>query len=251
MTQTGLDGRVALVTGGARGIGRAIVLGLGRAGAHVAINYAHSAAAAAEVRDLALAEGVRATTVAADVSDPAAVQAMVRQVEDDFGPIDLLVTNAGIVRHEDEEADAFATWRRIMAVNVDGTYLPVMAVKDAMIARGYGRIVTISSIAGLAPRPQMIPYATSKAAVVAFTRNCAKAFGPAVRINSVAPGLIETDMTASVGPETRQRMIDEAALGRTGAPEDIAGAVLFLLSDASDFISGQTVVADGGRVMLP
>jgi 3-oxoacyl-[acyl-carrier protein] reductase len=251
MTESGLAGRVALVTGGSRGIGRAVVLGLARAGAHVAVNYGGAAAAAAEVRDSALAEGVRAVTAGADVSDPAAVQAMVRQVENDLGPIDLLVTSAGIVRHEDRDAGEFDTWRRIMAVNVDGTYLPVMAVKDAMIARGYGRIVTISSIAGLAPRPQMIPYATSKAAVVAFTRNCAKAFGPAVRINSVAPGLIETDMTADVGPETRQRMIDEAALGRVGAPDDIAEAVLFLLSDASGFITGQTLVADGGRIMLP
>jgi 3-oxoacyl-[acyl-carrier protein] reductase len=120
-----------------------------------------------------------------------------------------------------------------------------------MITRGYGRIVCIASIAGLAPRAKMLPYSTSKAAVIAFARSCAAAFGPAVRVNSVAPGLIETDMTADMDPAVKQAMRDEAFLKCTGQPQDIAEAVLFLLSDSSNFMTGQTLVVDGGRVTLP
>jgi 3-oxoacyl-[acyl-carrier protein] reductase len=145
----------------------------------------------------------------------------------------------------------FDRWRRTMTVNVDGTYLPVMAVKDGMLERGFGRIVCISSIAGLLPRGKMIAYSVSKAAVIAFTRSCADAFGPDIRVNCVAPGLIETDMGKSVGADLMQRMRDEAFLKRIGKPEEIAETVLFLLSERSSFITGQTFVADGGRVTLP
>jgi 3-oxoacyl-[acyl-carrier protein] reductase len=126
-----------------------------------------------------------------------------------------------------------------------------MAVKDGMLERGYGRIVCISSIAGLRPRGRMITYSTSKAAVIGFARSCAEAFGPAIRVNCVAPGLIETEMGATMGPEAMQRMADEAFLKRIGQPEEIAQAVLFLLSERSSFTTGQTFVADGGRVTLP
>jgi 3-oxoacyl-[acyl-carrier protein] reductase len=176
---------------------------------------------------------------------------MCRAVEAQLGPIGLLVTSAGIAHLGDHTQTDFATWQRIMRVNVDGTFLPVMAVKDAMITRGYGRIVCIASIAGLAPRAKMLPYSTSKAAVIAFARSCAAAFGPAVRVNSVAPGLIETDMTADMDPAVKQAMRDEAFLKCTGQPQDIAEAVLFLLSDSSNFMTGQTLVVDGGRVTLP
>ena len=120
-----------------------------------------------------------------------------------------------------------------------------------MIERGYGRIVCIASIAGLRPRGRMITYSTSKAAVIAFARSCAEAFGPQIRVNSVAPGLIETDMGSSAGPEVIQRMKDDAYLNRIGQPEEIAETVLFLLSERSSFTTGQTLVADGGRVTLP
>ena len=126
-----------------------------------------------------------------------------------------------------------------------------MEVKDGMIDRGYGRIVCIASIAGLRPRGKMIAYSASKAAVIGFTRSCAEAFGPDIRVNCVAPGLIETDMGASVGTETMQRMKEEAFLKRIGKPEEIAEMVLFLLSERSSFTTGQTYVADGGRVTLP
>ncbi|MGI9435376.1 MAG: SDR family NAD(P)-dependent oxidoreductase, partial [Geminicoccaceae bacterium] len=132
-----------------------------------------------------------------------------------------------------------------------GTFIPVMAVKDGMIERGFGRIVCIASIAGLAPRGRMLPYSTSKAAVIAFARSAAQAFAPAVRVNCLAPGLIETDMSADMGPGVIEAMREDAFLKRTGQPEEMAETVLYLLSERSSFITGQTLVADGGRVTLP
>jgi 3-oxoacyl-[acyl-carrier protein] reductase len=127
-----------------------------------------------------------------------------------------------------------------------------MAVKDGMIARGFGRIVCFASIAGLRPRPAMLAYSTSKAAVVGFARSCSEAFAPAIRINCIAPGLIDTDMpAASLTPEIRQRMVEATPLRRIGRPEEMAELALFLLSERASFITGQTCVADGGRVTLP
>jgi len=245
------EGRTALVTGGARGIGRATCVALARAGAKVAINYAANEAAARAAATLVEAEGAEAALVRADVSDEGAVARMVAEAESRLGPIDLLVTSAGIGTVGGHGEVTFDDWRRTMAVNLDGTYLPVMAVKDGMIARGYGRIVCISSIAGLAPRPAMIAYATSKAAVVALVRNLAAGLGPTVRVNAVAPGLVTTEMSAGLDKAVREAMVAATPLQRAGTPEDIAEAVLFLLSDRAAFITGQTLVADGGRVTLP
>jgi len=247
-----LAGRTALVTGGSRGIGRAVCVRLAQEGARVALNYTSNEAAAREARALVEAEGAECLPVKADVADPDAVAAMVADVERGLGPIDLLVAAAGIAPTETRGAVAFETWRRVMAVNLDGTFLPVMATKDGMIGRGYGRIVCFASIAGLRPRPAMLAYGTSKAAVVAFARNCAEAFAPQIRINCIAPGLIDTDMpAASLDEATRQRMIEATPLGRIGRPEEMAELALFLLSERSSFITGQTYVADGGRVTLP
>jgi 3-oxoacyl-[acyl-carrier protein] reductase len=247
-----LEGRMALVTGGSRGIGRAICVRLARAGARVAINYASNEAAALETMRVVEGEGAQGQIVRADVSDPQAVARMVGETERGLGPVDLLVTAAGIAPSEARGEIPFETWRRIMAVNLDGTFLPIMALKDGMIARGFERIVCFASIAGLRPRPAMLGYATSKAAVIAFARNCSEAFAPAIRINCIAPGLIDTEMPArSLSPETRQRMIDATPLKRIGRPEEMAELALFLLSERASFITGQTYVADGGRVTLP
>jgi len=251
MSDNELKGKTALVTGGSRGIGRAACLALAREGVRVAVNYVSNAEAAQEtVADIERL-GVEATMVEADVSDPDSVAAMVAAVESGFGPVDLLVTSAGIASMEHHSEMTFENWRRMLSVNLDGTYLPVMAVKDGMLDRGYGRIVCIASIAGLRARGRMITYSTSKAGVIAFSRSCAEAFGPTIRVNCVAPGLIETEMGASAGAETMQRMSDEAFLKRIGQPEEIAETVLFLLSERSSFTTGQTFVADGGRVTLP
>jgi 3-oxoacyl-[acyl-carrier protein] reductase len=247
-----LAGRTALVTGGARAIGRAICLRLAEEGARIALNYASNEAAAQETQRLVEAAGGACRLLKADVSDPDAVAAMIEQAESTLGPVDLLVTSAGIAEARTHDQLDYATWRRVMAVNVDGTYLPIMAVKDGMIARGFGRIVCLASIAALRPRPTMLAYGTSKAAVIAFARNCSEALAPHIRINCIAPGLIDTDMpAASLDEATRRRMIEATPLKRIGRPEDIAELALFLLSERASFITGQTYVADGGRVTLP
>jgi 3-oxoacyl-[acyl-carrier protein] reductase len=247
-----LAGRTALVTGGARGIGRAVCVRLAQEGARLGINYASNDEAARETGELVRAAGAEYALLKADVSDPRAVAAMVADAERTLGPIDLLVTSAGIAPTEARGEVAFETWRRIMAVNVDGTFLPIMAVKDGMMARGYGRIVCFASIAGLRPRPTMLAYSTSKAAVIGFARSCSEAFAPHVRINCIAPGLIDTDMpAASLDAGSRQRMIDATPLQRIGRPEEMAELALFLLSERSSFTTGQVYVADGGRVTLP
>ena len=145
----------------------------------------------------------------------------------------------------------YKVWKETMATNVDGTLLPIKEVLPGMISRKYGRIVCISSVAGLGMRPNMITYATSKATVIALVRNLASAIAPYVRINSVAPGLIKTDMIQSLDKKARKNIIDTTPLQRIGKPEDIANTVYYLLSDKSDFTTGQTLVTDGGRVPLP
>ena len=250
MNQT-ISGSVALVTGGSRGIGRSISLGLASRGVKVAVNYVSDQSAARDVVNELRSKGGDGSAFQADVANESDVTQMVKVVESELGPIDLLVTNAGIgapTTHDDFDMETF---RKIMRVNVEGTVLPVMAVKDGMLSRSRGSIVCISSIAGLRSRPGMIAYSTSKAAVIGFVRNMAGALGPDVRVNGIAPGLIKTDMTESMDAKVLADMEEEAFVKRLGVPEDISGAALFLLSDDAGFISGQTFVVDGGRVTLP
>ena len=176
---------------------------------------------------------------------------MVAETEKTFGPIDLLVTSAGIVRRENHETLSFEIWKEIMEVNLDGTFLPVMALKDGMLKRGFGRIVCIASIAGLRPRPNNIAYSASKAGVIGFVRSCSEALAPSIRINCLAPGLIETDMISTLATEKRKAMIEATPIPRTGTVEEMANVVHFLLSEKASFVTGQTYVADGGRVTLP
>ena len=246
-------GRTALVTGGSRGIGRAVCVALAREGADIALNYVSNEKAAKQVQAEVKSLGVGCEICQADVSDPSAIEVMVADISQSLGPIDFLVTSAGIAHLGDHTEVDLDVWQRIMKVNVDGTFLPVMAVKDGMIERGFGRIVCIASIAGLAPRGRMLPYSTSKAAVIAFARSCAQAFAPDIRVNCLAPGLIETDMSATMTTDETvlQAMREAAFLKRIGKPEEMAETVLYLLSERSSFITGQTLVADGGRVTLP
>ena len=255
MTEKDLSGRVALVTGGSRGIGRAICRRLAQAGAWVAINHSSNDEAAA----ITLAEidtaGGEGAVYKADVSSSEATDAMFGRIEADRGPVDLLVTNAGIASFRDDVDMPADLWRRILSVNLDGTFHCVWRAKAGMQAGGDGRIVCISSINGLAAttmRPdRLIAYGTSKSAIIGFSRNCAVAFGPAIRVNCVAPGLIDTDMTSGMTDEMRQRIVASTPAGRTGTPDDIAALTYFLLSDAASFITGQTYVASGGLVTLP
>ena len=255
MTDGDLSGRVALVTGGSRGIGRAICRRLAKAGAWVAINHSSSDEAAAETLAEIGAEGGEGGVYRADVSSFEATDAMFRSIETDRAPVDLLVTNAGIASFRDDVDMPVDLWRRILSVNLDGTFHCVWRAKAGMLAQGDGRIVCISSINGLAPstmRPdRLIAYGTSKSAIIGFSRNCAAAFGPAIRVNCVAPGLIDTDMTSGMSDEMRERIIASTPAGRAGTPDDIAELTYFLLSDAAGFITGQTYVASGGLVTLP
>ena len=255
MTDRDLSGRVALVTGGSRGIGRAICRRLAQAGAWVAINHSSSDKAAAETLTQIRADGGEGGAYRADVSSFEATDSMFRSIEADKGAVDLLVTNAGIASFQDDVDMPVDLWRRILSVNLDGTFHCVWRAKEGMLARGDGRIVCISSINGLAPttmRPdRLIAYGTSKSAIIGFSRNCAIAFGPAIRVNCVAPGLIDTDMTSDMSDEMRQRIIASTPAGRTGTPDDIATLTYFLLSDTAGFITGQTYVASGGLVTLP
>ena len=255
MTNQDLSGRTALVTGGSRGIGRAICVRLARAGAWVAINYSTSADAAAETLDLVTAEGGSGGLFQADVASLDATNAMFAAIEAGRGPVDLLVANAGIASFEDHTDMSPDLWRRVMAVNLDGTFHCFWRAKDSMRARKYGRVVCISSINGLGPsrirRDRLIAYGTSKSAVIGFVRNCGVAFGPEIRVNGVAPGLIDTDMTKDMSDEVRTRILEGTPVGRTGTPEDVAELTYFLLSDAASFVTGQTYVTSGGFVTLP
>jgi len=245
-------GKVALITGASRGIGRAIAIELAKNGANIAINYNSNFKSAKETQKLVNKTGVKSEIIKADVSKEKSIKLLIKQTEKKLGPIDLLVTNAGIaLLSKDPLKLDYKIWKKTMSTNVDGTLLPIKEVLPGMIKRKYGRIVCLSSIAGLGMRPNMITYGTSKAAVIALVRNLSAAVAPHIRINSVAPGLIETDMIESLDKKTRKNMIENTPLKRIGKPQDIANSVCYLLSDRSDYTTGQTIVTDGGRVPLP
>ena len=252
MNTNEFKGKVALITGASRGIGRAIAIELAKNGASISINYNSDIKSAKETQKLVNKTGVKSEIFKADVSKQKDVKILIKNTEKKLGPIDLLVTNAGIALLSKNllELD-YDVWKKTMATNVDGTLLPIKEVLPGMIKRKFGRIVCISSVAGLGMRPNMITYGTSKAAVIALVRNLSAAVAPHVRINSVAPGLIETDMIQSLDKKVRKTMVETTPLQRIGKPKDIANTVCYLLSDKSDFTTGQTLVTDGGRVPLP
>jgi len=245
-------GRVALVTGGSRGIGRACVERLARLGADIAINYHSQAAAAQETADAVRQLGRRALALQADVSDAAQVEQLLAQITADLGPIDLLVNNAGVFDYAPHTELTPAVWQRTLDVNLTGAFQVTWGVKDSMIARRFGRIVNIASISALQPRPMSIAYAASKAGLVAFTRSIAAAFAPHnIRVNAVAPGLIETEIIDGVSQTAIDTIVANTPVGRIGQPDEVAGTVQFLLSEDSSFTTGQTLVVCGGRVMVP
>jgi len=252
MNQMEFKGKVALVTGASRGIGRAIAIELAKNGASIAINYHSDIKSAKETQKLVNKAGVKSEIFKADVSKQKDIKNLIKNTEKKLGPIDLLVTNAGIAMLSKNPLELdYDIWKKTMATNVDGTLLPIKEVLPGMIKRKFGRIVCISSVAGLGLRPNMITYGTSKAAVIALVRNLSSAVAPHVRINSVAPGLIETDMIQALNKKSRKNIVETTPLKRIGKPQDIANTVCYLLSEKSDFTTGQTLVTDGGRVPLP
>jgi len=244
--------KTALVTGGSRGIGRACCVRLAQAGAKVAINYCSNESASRETAQLVEAAGGTGLAVRADVSSADDVRRMIAEINSRLGPVDLLVNNAGVFDYAPHAETTAEIWRRTLDVNLTGAYYVTWAVKDSMIARGYGRIVNMASISALDPRPMSIAYAASKAGLVGFTKSIAAALAPDnIRVNAVAPGLIETEILDGVQPATLERLIEATPMKRIGTPEEVAALVFFLLSDESAFITGQTLVTDGGRVMRP
>lgn len=240
---------IVLVTGASRGIGRAIALELGQEGRCVCVNYLHHAEAAQEVVRQLQARGCRAMAVQADVADRAAVEQMIHTVEDAWGPVDLLVNNAGISLQGLFQDTTDEQWGRILGVNLTGPRNTIQAVLPAMISAKRGCIVNISSIWGLRGASCEVAYACTKAAIVGMTRSLALELAPSgIRVNAVAPGCIETDMVRVLSPETRAMLVEETPLGRLGTPEDIAHAVAFLASEKASFLTGQILTADGGFI---
>lgn len=247
-----LENRVALVTGGSRGIGRATALRLAGEGANVAISYASRIEPAQQVVREIEALGRRAVYAPCNVANPEDVARLVEKTRKELGPIDLLAHCGAISNVADHKHLTYELWKETIDVNLNGTFSVVFAVKDEMIERGFGRIVTISSIAALRPRKMQIHYASAKAGVIALTRCCAEAFAPHnVRINCVAPGLIETEMAHVLSDEAIKGILEGTPMGRLGQPEEIANMVFFLLSEQSSFTTGQTLIASGGRVTIP
>lgn len=241
--------KVALITGSATGIGRAVAIRCAQAGLAVAVNYSRSAAEAQETYDAVRKTGVPALLCRCSVADDAGVRKMVQQVCDELGGLDLLVNNAAVthfIGHTDLEALTDAVWDQIFSVNLKGTFYCCRAALPALQARG-GAIVNISSVAGSSGMGSSIPYAASKAAVNCLTKSLARAFAPKVRVNAVAPGPVLTRWLANHA-EMVERSLTLTPLQRAALPDDIADAVMFLALGNS-LMTGQIVVVDGGRTM--
>jgi 3-oxoacyl-[acyl-carrier protein] reductase len=252
MTQQAFADRTVLVTGGSRGIGKAAAIRLASEGARVAINYLSNDEAANSTVAEIVAAGGKSIAVRGNVADRDDVEKIVAQTRAEFGPIDMLVHSAGISIVEPASEVTWKTWRQTMDVNLDGTFNMIYAVKDEMVEREFGRIVLMSSIAALRERENQVHYSASKAAVIAMTRCCGQAWAKHnIRINCICPGLIDTDMAYTLAPETHQHIMKYTPMGRLGQPNEIGNVIRFLLSDESSFMTGQTIVASGGRVMLP
>ncbi|MGG0573377.1 3-oxoacyl-[acyl-carrier-protein] reductase [Priestia aryabhattai] len=245
-----LQGKVAVVTGASRGIGRAVAIELGKLGAKVVVNYSGSEAKALEVVDEIKGLGTNAIAVQANVAESDSVQAMIKEAISTFGSVDILVNNAGITRDnllmrmkEDE-------WDDVINTNLKGVFLCTKAVTRQMMKQRAGRIINISSIVGVSGNAGQANYVAAKSGVIGLTKTTAKELASRnITVNAVAPGFIATDMTDKLNEEVQAEMLKQIPLASFGQPEDVANAVAFLASDASRYITGQTIHVDGGMVM--
>ncbi len=246
----GLKGKIALVTGASRGIGRGIALRLAEEGATVVVNYNHSAEAAADVVATIESAGGQAVAMQADVSQFASAQALVKQVKKQFGHLDILVNNAGTTRDNLLLLMKEAEWDTVIETNLKSVYNCSKAAARFMIKQRSGRIINITSVVGLVGQAGQTNYAASKAGIIGFTKSLAREIGSRnVTVNAVAPGLVLTALTTVLPEEARQQIIDDTPLGRIGNAEDIAAAVSFLASDDASFITGHVLSVDGGLAM--
>lgn len=241
---------VALVTGSSRGIGRSIALRLSEDGFAVAVNYASSADRANEVVDTIKAAGGEAVAVQADVGDEAAVAEMFTTITESLGPVVVLVNNAGVTDDGLLLRMGADQWDKVLTTNLRSVYLCSKAALRGMIRAKKGRIINVSSVSGVSGNPGQANYAASKAGVIGFTKSIAKEVGSrGITVNAVAPGFIATDMTDALGDETMARAAEQISLGRLGLPEEVASVVGYLASDGASYITGQTIIVDGGLAL--
>ena len=242
-----LDGRIALVTGGSRGIGAAICEELAAAGATVAVNYARNAQLAEQVSGRIREAGGSAESVAGDISTAAGAAGLVEQVESEVGPIAILVNNAGITRDDLIMRLSEEAWRDVIDTNLGGAFFTCRAVARPMMKRRGGAIVNMTSIVGVRGNAGQTNYAASKAGLIGLTKSLAKELGSrGIRVNAIAPGYISTELTDVLPEPAREAILSGTPLGRLGDPADVARAVRFLVSDSAAFITGDVLAVDGG-----
>ncbi|MCG2774424.1 MAG: 3-oxoacyl-[acyl-carrier-protein] reductase [Desulfobacterales bacterium] len=240
------DKRV-IVTGGTRGLGKAMALSFAREGAWVAVSYASDEKSASETEAELKKLATRSLLLKADVSSRSEIEKMVESVLDKWGYLDILVNNAGITRDKMlmflDEGD----WDRVMEVNLKGTYLCSKAVIKSMIARRFGRIISITSPSALTGRAGQTNYSASKGGIISFTKSLSREMARlGITVNAVCPGVISTPMTENLDDETRNDLLNMIPMGKFGEPEDVTGAILFLASERARYITGQVLAVDGG-----
>ncbi len=243
-------GRVAIVTGGGRGIGRAVAVRLAEEGASVAISYRKDAAAPEEAAAAVRAAGVECEIFKGDVASPEDVQALFKGVGDAFGRVDIVINNAGITRDnimlrmKEEEFDD------VLRTNLGGTYLCTRAALRPMVRARWGRIVNVSSVVGLVGNAGQANYAASKAGIIGFTKSVAREVAQrGITANAIAPGYVETELTGSLPEDVKDRIRDQVPLGRFGEAEEVAEVVAFLAGEGAGYVTGQTIAVDGGMTM--
>jgi 3-oxoacyl-[acyl-carrier protein] reductase len=245
-----LQGRTALVTGASRGIGRAIALALATEGADVAVNYVASEAAARDLAENIAKMGRRAILARADVSDYPDTFRMAQDVLAQFGHLDILVNNAGVNSDKTFVKMDHASWRKVLAINLDGVFNCTKVFIDQMIKQNFGRVVNITSVIGQIGNFGQANYAASKAGVAAFTKSLAKELaGKSITVNAVAPGFIETEMIDGIPETIRKKLLDQIPLRRFGTADEVARAVVYIVSSDGDYITGAEVSINGGLLM--
>jgi 3-oxoacyl-[acyl-carrier protein] reductase len=246
-----LSGKSAVVTGGSRGIGRAIALRLAKQGADMAFSYRGNEAAANETRAAIEGLGRKALAVQGDVSDPAAAEVVIKAALDAFGKVDILVNNAGITRDDLIMRMSLEDWRSVLETNLFGAFYCIKAVARPMLKAKGGRIINITSVSGQAGQMGQANYSSAKAGLIGLTKATARELASrGITCNAVAPGFVLTELTKDLAQDLQDRITEQTPLGRFGTPEEIANAVAFLASDEAAYITGQILGVDGGLVMM-